>query len=270
MTSGPLYIDLRDYGTPGPDITAGFNQAVQDAISNGIRQVAIAPGTWNFSRPPANINSGVRIFGTTASECILAAQFSGSNFLTFDGIGGMSGGLNALQLAAGASMAPGNAITLIASATNSPDFTVFEDVIVTCDNADTGNWGTALYVDGTQRITPQGVRDVAIRNFTSFATRNYSANLQNIVGFDVDGFHAFPAGGACSDFYVGGGSDTNEFDGMNVLGTLIINNSQNGKFDGKINALSTASSGSHWRITGLSQGGPITSSNLTNSFVQLT
>lgn len=267
--AGPTFIDLRDYGTPGPDIVAGFNKALADAISNNLREIYVAPGTWNFASPPANINSGIRVFGSTASECILSAQFNSSNFLTFDGIGGMSGGLNALQLATGSSMNPGNAITLIASATNSPDFTVFEDVIVTCDNADTGTWGTALSVDGTQRITPQGVRDVAIRNFTSFATRAYSANLQNIVGFDVDGFHAFPAGGTAADFYIGGGSDTNEFDAMNVLGTLIINNSQNGKFDGKINALSTASSGSHWRITGLSQSGPINSSNLTNSFVQL-
>ena len=256
--AGPTFIDLRDYGTPGPDIVAGFNKALTDALANNLREIYVAPGMWNFASKPNPINAGIKVFGSTASECILVAQYSNDDFLKFDGLGGTSGGLNAIQLSAGAGMAPNNAVSLVGNNTSSPDFTEFEDVIVTSsDGGGGGTWGSALYADGTARTTIQGVRDVTIRNFTSFATRNFSASLQNIVGFDVEGFHAFPAGGTTADFYIGSGSDTNEFGSMNVLGTLIINNSQNGVFDGKINALSTASSGSHGRVTGLWQSGPI-------------
>lgn len=263
---GQNYIDITDQGgSTSIDNLGPLNQAIQAARSQGRNAIYLpGQGEWNISAAPNDL-SGITLFGDCPSNTILVANYSG-DCIIFNGAGGMGGGIKKLTLWRGVGYSGGAGVKLVGNNSSSPDYAVFEDFDITHGSGG-GSYDYPLVIDGTQRTTIQGVRDVKFRNVNLFCGMQGAASLQNIVGCGFSDLSCYPAGGSAAGLFIGGGSSTNFFDGANVQDQLNITHASQIIFQGLISSLNTDSTGSRCHLTGLCSAGPITTSNLQSSYV---
>lgn len=260
------HIDIRDYGgSTAVDNSGPLNAAMQACLAQGVKRLYVPSGLWNFDSAPNDV-PGISIYGDSMSSTKLQLNANG-DFFSFFGTGAMGGGLESLALVKGAGFSGGSGIRMVSNNSASPDYADFRSVDVT-GAAGTGVWDYGLSIDGTQRTTIQGSRDIKFTNVNLFAGTLGAANLMNIVGCTFVDVSAYPAGGTSANFYIGGGSSTNKFLGMLIEGELNISHSLQGYLTGMVNSLNTDSTASRWFLDGLLLAGPLVN-NLQNSTVNL-
>jgi hypothetical protein len=285
MIQVPVYIDIPEeqlipgpqgiQGDPGADginssawkytsvpgdNKAAFQAFIADAVAAGVKSVSIGAEWIEFHSKP-DIPAGMRITGENSSESALVRCYSG-DFIQFSS--GFNGGLHKLAIYAASGTSGGAGLLLRATASLSPDYSSFSDLVIT----GAGTWAWPLFIDGTQRASPQGVRDLDFRNINLFCGTLGALQIANGVGVTFTGLGAYPAGGSSGNVYIGSGSNTVNLIAANVQGELNLVNLQKLVFSGHLISLNSAGSASKCHISGTHGGGAIVN-NLSNSVVDL-
>lgn len=264
-TSGGAGPNIQDYaGATTGNAQDALNSAVADCITGNYRKITIPAGTFEMAAVPSPITHGIRLVGECPSQSILQKAHNGDG-ITFDGVGAMGGGLSNIAIYSKAGFSGGTALTLSATSTISPDYSWFENIVIT----GAGSWATGVHIDGSPRSVPQGIRDIRFQNINIFACTSSCGYLDNAVGVRFDGLACYPAGGTTANFYITGGSNTVLIAGAVFQGELNLTNCQNVIFDGLLYSLNSNSTAHDCRLTGIHTGGPLYN-NLLNSTVSLT
>lgn len=245
---------------PG-DSTPRFNAAIAECIATGIRLIRFDRGMHRFDSKPSDITHSIKLAGDGASISSLVRNFNG-DFIRFTGSQGFGGGMNDLSIYAAAGTSGGVGLTLYGDANASPDYSSFENIVIT----GAGTYTYSMRVNGLNRPAPQGVRDVRFRGIDLFCGTFGAALIDNAVGLFIDQLGAFPAGGSSGNVYIQGGSNSVFLRG-NIQGDLVISQATRVRFDGITIGLNSDSSGTECYLTGIALGAVV--NNLTSSFVHL-
>jgi hypothetical protein len=167
------------------------------ALERGIRSLYVPRGSWHFLTRPMPVTYAMEIFGDGFGCSALVRQYApqsdGEGLLTL--VAGASH-IGRIGICAGANTAGGAGIALISDGTNSPDYSVLEDVYVTVEPGSIGTWSNALLIDGSARVNaPIGVRDINVRNTYLFASTNAACRISGGVGITLQGGGLYPAAG---------------------------------------------------------------------------
>jgi len=141
-----------------------------------------------------------------------------------------------------------------------------------------GLWYCGVTIDGTGRITPQGVREVVIEDVEIFNTTTASIYAMNAVNLVMRGGGCYPADGPLSGcgIYISGGGQPSEdstlcfFSDVNNNGVLDITNSFACSYrGGQIGSLNTDGASKQWIIDTICTG-PVYNNLGSDSRVTLT
>ena len=83
------------------DCTTDFNEAVQQAVLDGSRQLYIPPGSYYFRSLPAKIHNNINIFGVHRSVSVLVYEpdvIENGNFLEIDCRDALGGSIKNLSI----------------------------------------------------------------------------------------------------------------------------------------------------------------------------
>ena len=108
-------------------------------------------------------------------------------------------------------------ISLIASASDAPDFCRFSDLYLTSNSTD----AYKIFIDGSLRTgSPSGVRDTFISNCSIFGGGNGGVYAKSVVVFHMTSCDTFPAGGTSGKITITGVAG-NKSNYANVDGSFI-------------------------------------------------
>lgn len=164
-------------GTTGTDDTVAIKAAISAAEAAG-GGVVYAPKKYRITSA-LTLKEGTIIQGEGISNSALIKDYVESTptnaFVVMD-VTNNSGGLRGISLYA--AQAGGAGVSLIATATDAPDFIVLDHVYITGGAL----WNHTIYVDGSLRTSaPQGVRDLKILNCDLF---NASSSIVTLKGYN--------------------------------------------------------------------------------------
>ena len=206
-------IDATAYGLVGDnstDNTAAFNAAITSMIANGDRYLFFPKGNYKFNSKPNDIPSGIILMGAGIVQTTLIRNYNAGSgqegFLVWTGLNEGGGGAWDMSIQAGQSTSSGAAIKLVATAAKSPDGANFRNLWVTVQGSPAGTWNYTVYVDGSARSSPQGVRDTYWQNCHIFGASTSAIYLNNVVGYTFVGGGVYSAGGATGKVTITGGS----------------------------------------------------------------
>jgi hypothetical protein len=262
--SGGMGVSIMDFGgTLTGDNTPALNAALAACASNNKRVIEFPSGFFSFLSPPNPIN-GIVLAGQNKTGTYLVRDYSG-NFLNFSGgtLGG--GGLEDLGVLAGAGTSGGYGIYYYGSSIDAPDYGTVRNLYVSSNG---GTFAVPLMIDGQERLSPQGVRNIRITDSDFFAGTSASIWIANGVGVYLDNIGAYPAGGSSGDVQVTSGSTLVSMTNMNIQGVLHIASSSRVTVSGHMTGLSISSNSSKCFVIGTKGGGAITQSS-TSSYANL-
>lgn len=239
-------IDINDHGgTLTGDNTPALNAALTAAAAAGKSTICFHKGKYYFNSAPDQIN-GITLQGEGKTATYLVRSYSG-NFLMFAGgtLGG--GGLRDISVLAGAGTSGGYGIYLYANSSVTPDLATIERGLVSSDG---GTFGVPLFIDGTARTSPQGVRGVRITNFDFFAGTSAAVWVANGVAVFMDNIGTYPAGGTNGDIQITSGSTIVSMSNMNIQGKLILDNCLKITFQGHMISFQASGSASGVFVNG--------------------
>ena len=199
-------LDFGFDGTGGTDNTAKFNTMLAALSGSKSVTVRFPAGQYHFASKPNNISSSVSFVGDGISNTRLFRDFAaGANSEgVFNFVGGANGS-SVSQMSIESNGAPGGAtgclISLIASASDAPDYCHFSDLYLTSNNTDVFK----IYIDGSLRTgSPSGVRDTFISNCSIFGGSLGGVYAKSVVGFHMTSCDTFPAGGVSGKIVITG------------------------------------------------------------------
>lgn len=206
---GATYTNFASLG--GVPNNPAFDNApiLNTAISNGVRNLYIPPGSWHFLSKPNAIAHEMEIVGEGFSSTTLVRRYIEYTFT--NGLLSFRAGNQhvwRLGVLAGANTNGGAGISFHGDNTSSPDFSVVEDVYVSQEPGSNGTWQDAIMIHGVQRNSNGlvGVRDVSIRNCQLFASTNSACHVAGGVAINILGGGMFPAGGTTGRLQITGTS----------------------------------------------------------------
>ena len=223
-------VSVKDFGfdgTGGTDNTAKFNTMLAALSGSESVTVRFPAGQYHFASKPNNISSSVKFVGDGISNTRLFRDFAcasdGEGLFNF--VGGANGS-SISQMSIESNGAPGGAtgclISLIASASDAPDFCRFSDLYLTSNSTD----AYKIFIDGSLRTgSPSGVRDTFISNCSIFGGGNGGVYAKSVVSFHMTSCDTFPAGGVSGKIVITGitGNKSNyvNIDGAYLNGLLL-------------------------------------------------
>lgn len=192
-------VDGRDFNLvpdTGGNMTAAFNNAIIYCITN-TKSLWLERGTYNFSSKPIDITGFVCIYGNGAVLNKNYIESSPTNpFIQITGAGRVI--FKNMQIT---NTQPGGIlVAALSTATISPDFSIFEDVVFHGG----GFSKYAFYGDGTPRSS-SGLRDFRLINIVVFACTDALMYLKQCNNFLITG-SLFPAGGITNKLVITGDS----------------------------------------------------------------
>jgi hypothetical protein len=209
---GGTYTNFATLGgvpnNPAFDNTPVLNSAISSAVNN----LYIPPGAWTFLTKPNPIFHSMEIIGEGFGSSWLVRRYT--EYTATNGLLTLRGGsarVMRLGILAGNGTGGGAGISLVGDATSSPDWSVLEDLYISRDPGGNGTWQDAILIDGTQRSSPLGVRDLSIRNCQLFASTNNACQINGAVSVNLSGGGMFPAGGTTGRLQITGTSQVNSY-----------------------------------------------------------
>jgi hypothetical protein len=225
--------------------------AIDDIRSESVKTKRILfSGNLCLTRQPPSIHR-IHVEGDMISDMVVK-QYPGGILFRFAGPPGYSGG-GLYNMAFGDEAGGGTTIFSQGNGTYEPDQIRLENLYM-------NSYGKRpfrhIHLIG-QRISPQGIRGVAIRNVTAFGTTNSgSVYLRNIEVLDIDGLNLYPGSALWADLYVLGPSpdvpiSDPRCEKLRIQGgALNIGNIIGGSFEGTWNSVSSAGGVTNTRING--------------------
>jgi hypothetical protein len=239
-------INIMDCGgTTSGDNTTALNTALAACVTLGKRAIEFPCGQFSFSSQPNAIN-GIRLIGQGKTSTYLVRNYPG-NFLKFAGgvLGG--GGTRDISVLAASGTSGGYGIHQFGNTTETCDFATFENGLISGNG---GTFAVPLMIDGVARTSPQGVRDIRVRNFDVFAGTSAAIWIANGVGIYLESVGTYPAGGTNGDVVIGSGSTVINMSGMNIQGSLTMSSCSKICFQGHTISFVAASTASGVFVNG--------------------
>lgn len=266
-------INIMDFGgTLTGDNTPALNASLAACVTQGKRVIEFPAGYFRFNSQPALIN-GIRIIGQGTTATYLVREYSG-DFLRFGGGTLGAGALENVGILAGAGTTGGSGVLLTVTASDRPDWASLRNVKITADGTGGGTFSNGILLDGSQPVSPQGVRSVRISAVDVFACTQAAINVYNGVAIFMDNVGTYPAAGLTGDVYIGGGAAANLrstlvcMNNMNIQGALHLLNCSKVTFSGHVIGFNGANTADKCYVTGTKDGGAVTN-NTTNSHIAL-
>ena len=215
-------LDFGFDGTSGSDNTSKFNSLI--AAISGLSSVSVhfPAGQYHFASKPNNISSSVKFVGDGISNTRLFRDFAaGANseglFNFVAGANGSSVSQMSIESNGAPSGATGCLISLIATATDAPDFCHFSDLYLTSSSTDVYK----IYIDGSLRTGgTSGVRDTFISNCSIFGGSLGGVYAKSVVAFHMTSCDTFPAGGVSGKIVITG-TTGNKSNYVNIDGAYL-------------------------------------------------
>lgn len=208
--------NVIDFGLVGDgvtDNTALFNTLIAAIPTDSQSPITVyfPSGDYYFNSRPNNISSSIKFIGDGVSRTTLRRNFSpaGNSDGLFNFREGANGsGVHDMAIISVTGTSGGCLISLVASATGSPDFSRFSDLYLTGDNSDTFK----IWIDGSARTSsPIGVRDTFISNSSIFGGATGSIYAKGAIALNLSNTDTFPAGGTSGKIVITGDASVNSF-----------------------------------------------------------
>jgi|HubBroStandDraft_3_1064219.scaffolds.fasta_scaffold73682_2 hypothetical protein len=256
-------INISDFGGLADqgmslDTTVPFNAALQFAKQNKLRAIYFGRGSYTFTTRPQQIDFPITIVGDGKDRTALCRGYvedaESNGLLTF--LAGAAGSsVRDLGILASNGSAHGSAISLIADATNAPDYCLFSNLYLSAHSGAT--WDVTVYLNGDARQgNPIGVRDIDFQNCSVFGAASAAILLEGAQAFNFIGGGIFQAGGvkgtsgklSISPGYDGDPTVALPCNYVNILTTfvdgILMQGSQHGHFSAYFSSPITTSSNS--------------------------
>ena len=190
----------------GPDNTEILNSALNYVNTNNISKIVIPEGKYFFHTKPDDIDFDIEIEGSGKNKTILYRDYielNGNGFFNYTP-GSAGSKLSNMTIKSTVSSSGGAALRLYGNLTGAPDFSVFENLILTYETNANKNWDYAVVIDGTERTALSvggaiGVRDVDFFGSQLFSGKVGALRLNGVVAFSFQGGGIFWGGNKPSE-----------------------------------------------------------------------
>lgn len=218
-------IDFSAYAAPNQpdtDYSPILSVVMADALTQAAQEIYFPKGYWYFFTPIPPVR-GVRLAGKDATDTYFSIKHSG-NGIFMDGLI-PGGGVQDLCIVAANGGNSNVGLMFYGTQASSPDFVSCKNILVTANPG--SSWYYGLDIDGTQRLTPQGVRGMRFEHVDLFAATQLAIYLRNAVFASFDSVGCFPAGGSTGNVLITDGSTLIHMDAAQINGTVTVNGGAN-------------------------------------------
>src|SRR5678809_1573728 len=162
------------------DCTPYLNSVIQNIpMSTGDTVLEIPSGQFHFMSPPAHLPR-MTIRGQSKLATVLHKHFDNSAMFYIDGQRGAGIVIQSLAWLCYKENGPAYFVYMSGDSVHQPDCTIIRDCWVSSN--DLGKWYSNIYLDGSARSSPQGLRMVLIEDCELFNAETYSIMAINCVG----------------------------------------------------------------------------------------
>jgi len=209
--------------------------------------LVIPQGLWLWTTPvdPALMaGKTIKSYCGSQGAIVVWNNNTGSPFRMTGGAGITGGGVQGIGILLEDGFATSNSIAIncVGDASFQPDQQKYEDLYIS--SLGTSYWAQCLFMDGTARTSPQGIRVGTMLNVQLFRARTQTATLFGLVGWTFINFGTYAGTGAlANNVYIGGGGTTATncqsvyFHHCIVGGELNLTNANRLSLDGSCNTL---------------------------------
>jgi hypothetical protein len=255
----PDDIEQRTGAHTGTDITPFLNTALAELRTSGRGRgvLWIPPGSWRFTGCDHTLLAGHRLIGAGSQASVLNYDKGDGVAFHFSSHGGFSGGGIegvAIRLEEGQGLSTAYALRWMGNAVHQPDQTEARDLYITA----LGNsyWFRCLEINGTARLSPQGVRVTHLSNIQMFRAHTAGIYIASAVDLLAEQIGLYSCINSGFDVHITGAGPVNTnsvmvgFQNANLVGRIYGANSEGVSLHGRFGEIIGLPTARNWKIDG--------------------
>lgn len=221
-------VHIKDFGglPDGSDTTAAFNLAVAATVGSVTTIIKFGRGVYRFTTKPNDITTPVKIVGDGMNTTYLIRDYNGGsatvglfNFRAGGSTDPTSISVENCSLLSESGRSGGCLVSIVQPSTgDGTDWSRFSAVRFSTNGTSTHDYG--LYIDGSARTSPLGLRSTWVQDCIFFGGLLGSAYVKSVVNFNWSNSPTYSAGGASGKIVLTGTSGVNSYN-VNIQGPAI-------------------------------------------------